>query len=331
MKTKMKSAFSGFLWVLVCFLAIISLSCSDAADSRRRACEPAPAKLQGQDTASGAYAVTIEKDIAYLGPGRGEKCDIYTPTGPKTNERFGGIVIIHGGGWRSGDKGKSREQNIGTTLAKAGYVCISINYLLAKQDQPTWPRNLQDCKTAVQFLRKNARRLNLDPDNIGVIGGSAGGHLAAMVGLTGTDNTFEPPGPYQGISSEVQAVVPMYGIYDLVKAEPFKPAWQWFLGKTRQQDPNLYASASPVTHIDANDPPFLILHGSADTVVNYSQSIELHDKLARSGVKSRLILIDRAVHSFDLQPPQRDLRPVVIEFFDEFLKDKSPARTKEGN
>src|SRR4051794_6290856 len=111
-----------------------------------------------------------EKDVPYLPPGRAEKLDLYLPSeDPKPGEKRPGIVIIHGGGWTGGDKGAKREINIGTTLASHGYACASINYALAAEGHPTWPGNLQDCKRAVRWLRKNAEKYRIDPDHIGAI------------------------------------------------------------------------------------------------------------------------------------------------------------------
>ncbi len=273
------------------------------------------------------YEVRIEKDLSYLGPDRTERFDLYAPAQARAGRRFPGIVIIHGGGWWTGDKGRAREQNIGATLAGHGYVCISINYLLSKPGRPSWPENLYDCKRAVQFLRKNANVYNVDPDNIGVIGGSAGGHLAALVALTGPQAALEPPGPYEDFSSRVQAAVPMYGIHNLKSFEDAKGAVVQFLGTTKQNNPELWSVASPVNHVDGNNPPFLILHGTADKIVPFAQSIELHRKLNARGVSSRFVLVEGAVHTFDLQPAQRDLRPLVVGFFDEHLKHKA-AGTK---
>ena len=276
-----------------------------------------------QDISGPVYEVRIEKDLSYPGPDRAEKFDLYAPARARAGRRFPGIVIIHGGGWWTGDKGRAREKNIGTTLAGHGYVCISINYLLSKPGQPSWPENLYDCKRAVQFLRKNANVYNVDPDNIGVIGGSAGGHLAAMVGLAGPQAALEPPGPCQDFSSRVQAVVPMYGIHNLMSFDDAKGAAVQFLGTAKQNNPELWLLASPVNHIDDNDPPFLILHGTADKTVPVAQSVELHRKLKARGVSSRFVLIEGAPHTFDLQPAQRDLRPLVVGFFDERLKCKT--------
>src|SRR5579871_460988 len=140
--------------------------------------------------------VRIEKDVAYLPPDRTEKADLYQPA-DDTHDHLG-VVIIHGGGWTGGDKGAARERNIGNTLAAHGYVCLSINYLLAdpKEHKGAWPQNIYDCKTAVRWLRANATRLHLDPKRIGAIGGSAGGHLATMLDVTRPADGLDPSDPY---------------------------------------------------------------------------------------------------------------------------------------
>jgi len=275
---------------------------------------------------SAVYKVRIEKDICYLEPNRAEKFDLYAPVAADANQLFPGVVIIHGGGWWGGDKAKAREQNIGTTLAGNGYVCMSINYLLSKKSEQaqqcraSWPESLYDCKRAVQFLRKNAKVYHVDPNHIGVIGGSAGGHLAAMVGLTGSEPGLEPNGPYKGISDRVQAVVALYGAFNLLKVDPNNPATKTFLGVTKEQNPRLWEFASPVNHISSESPPFLIIHGTADKVVDYRQSVEMDARLREKGVPSEMLLIEGAPHTFDLQPKQRDLRPIVTGFFDRHLK-----------
>jgi len=265
-------------------------------------------------TAFAAEGVRTEHDVDYLGAGRAEKADLYLPAEVKPGQRFPAVVIIHGGGWRSGDKRAGREINIGTTLARNGYVGMSINYVLIKDSgtKPTWPQNLHDCKQAVRWLRANAERLHIDPDHIGAIGGSAGGHLASMLGVAGTE--FEPPG--EG-STRVQCVVDLYGPMLWFSQRDFG-----MFRKTRAEAPELYRQASPLAHIDKNDPPMLILHGTADKTVPVSDSEAFAEALKKAGVEHELVIIPDAPHSFHLEPKQRDLRPLVLGFFDKHLKSK---------
>lgn len=262
--------------------------------------------------------VVIEKNIAYLGPDRVEKADLYRPAVVPTGTRCPGVVIIHGGGWVGGKRNAAREINIGATLAQHGYVGLSIDYLLADSNHVkvvVWPQNLYDCKTAVRWLRKNAGRLQLDPHHIGVIGGSAGGHLAAMVGVTGPESGLDPAGPYGEFSCRVQAVVDLYGPTDWFERRDL-PMFR----KTRAEAPELYRQATPMTHVDKNDPPILILHGTADKTVEVAQSEKFAAALKKAGANHQLVIVEGGPHSFHLQPKQQDLRPLVLGFFDKHLK-----------
>ena len=265
-------------------------------------------------------SIQVINDVAYLGKDRGEKMDLYLPI-PKSKKARPAVLIVHGGGWHGGDKAAKREKNIGNNLAAAGYVCASINYRLCKKTdvladrlREVWPGNLQDCRTAVRFLRKNAKEYEINPDRIGAIGGSAGGHLTAMLAVTGTEDDIKPEGPYSQFSSRIQAVVPMYGVHDVVAQAKLKG------NDLSKSDKELCRHASAINWITDDDPPALILHGTKDALVPVDQSKILHEQLVKAGISSKLIIIDGAPHSFHLQPKQRDLRPVVIEFFDRHLK-----------
>jgi len=203
----------------------------------------APILLLALAAATWADDVVVRKDVSYLGPDRVEKLDLYLPAAePKPGETRPAVVIIHGGGWTGGDKGAKREIEIGTTLAQHGYVCASINYVLAKPASPTWPDNLKDCKRAVRWLRKNAAELHVDPEHIGAIGGSAGGHLTAMLAVTDPSDGFEPAED-PGVSTRVQAAVPMYAHM----AAGFDRDHSMFKSKLKD-DPETYRLAAHRAH-----------------------------------------------------------------------------------
>lgn len=272
--------------------------------------------------------VVIEQNVSYLAPGRNEKLDLYYAANRPKGKLSPGVVIIHGGGWSGGDKSARREYVTGTALAKAGYVCVSLEYM--KEDGKRWPTNVLDCKNGVRWLRKNAQRLQVDPEHIGVIGGSAGGHLALMTAYTSKVSQLEPEDLYPGISDRVQACVNMYGISDLVTrqgtekngAPNGKLRSTNLFPETREQDIDKWKLASPVCHIGPDTPPTLTLHGIADTTVDRDQAKELDKKLAEKGVEHQLILLEGVGHAFPLDADNlpKDLRPTVIEFFDKHLK-----------
>ena len=266
--------------------------------------------------------VAVMKDVAYLGGTRKEKADIYSPLDHDKSKPLPGIIVIHGGGFNDGDKARGRELNISESLTLKGYVCMSINYKLRRmQGQVTWPQSVYDAKAAVRYLRKEAANLGVDPEKIGVIGCSAGGNLAMMLATTGPADGFDAVAgePYQDISARVTCAIDFYGAVDLMNYHDMK-----MFAKTREEAPELYKKGSPITYLDAKDPPMLLVHGTADVTVPLSQS-ETYLKIAKAqGAPCVLEVIPEAPHTFDLQPKQRDLRPLVTGFFDQHLKGKQP-------
>ena len=291
-----------------------------------RVCEfVAGLTLVGTLSLSAADPVRVIKDIGYLGEDRKEKRDLYLPPGEaKSDARRPAVLIVHGGGWHGGDKAAGRERNIGANLAQAGYVCASVNYVLAKKQEvftdnlrQVWPDNLQECMRAVRWLRAHADEYQIDPAKIGAIGGSAGGHLVAMLAYAGDADGLDPVGgPYAKHSCRIQAVVPMYGVYDLIAHAEDKA----LLAKLNDADRALCRAASAVSYLSKGDPPALLLHGTNDKLVPVRQSVRLHAALQRAGLSSELHIIREAPHSFHLQPKQRDLRELVVGFFDRHLK-----------
>lgn len=273
--------------------------------------------------------VSIERDVSYLAPDRKEKLDLYQPEKRPPGLLSPAVVIIHGGGWVGGDKGGDREFVTGTALAKAGYVCISIEYWKEARDR--WPTNLQDCKNAVRWLRVNAGRLQVNPERIGVIGGSAGGHLALMVAFTPGHDELDPKPLYPGVSDSVSACVDMYGISNLLTRQGTDESGNpngklsnktQLFPESREAAPDKWKQASPITHIKSGCPPTLILHGSADTTVDRDQSQELAEALAAAGLESRLIMVQGANHAWPLKTDKFDYTKDMVEFFDKQLKVK---------
>jgi acetyl esterase/lipase len=267
--------------------------------------------------------VKVQKDVAFLGGTRKEKADIYSPLNHDATKSLPGIIVIHGGGFNDGDKARGRELNISENLTLQGYVCMSINYKLRRmKDQVTWPQSVYDTKAAVRYMRKEAKNLGVDPDKIGAIGCSAGMNLSMMLATTGPADGFDvvKDEPYQDISPKVNCAVGFYGAVDLMNYHDMK-----MFAKTREEAPELYKKGSPINYLDAKDAPMLLVHGTADETVPLSQS-ESYLKVAKEkGAPCTLEIIPGAPHTFDLQPKQRDLRPLVTAFFDQHLKGKTPT------
>jgi len=248
--------------------------------------------------------------------------DIYQPR--KGERPAPAIIYIHGGGWIGGDKSDGAGHLFTGDLLERGYFISAINYRLAPKYK--FPAQIEDVKCAVRHLRANASKYNIDPDRIGVIGGSAGGHLASLLGLS-NENAGWDIGQYPEYSSRVQAVVDMFGPSDLTKMSSIKGRRliSQVFGVTVLDDP-LLKMASPISHITPDDPPFLILQGEEDDVVPVHQSQLLYDELVASGLPAQLVIVKNAGHGFhpvggDLDPTIIELRKLVADFFDEYLNN----------
>jgi acetyl esterase/lipase len=256
----------------------------------------------------------VERGVSYLDEGRAEKADLYLPAGRMSGQARGALVFIHGGGFFSGRRDGEREEAICVSLVCEGYVVMSIDYQLAVEGMAVWPENLYDCKRAVMWLRNNASQFGVNPERIGVMGASAGGHLAAMVAVTGPGDNLEPPGALAGVSSRVACCVDLYGPSDLTLFSRLS-----MMGPCLAEAPELYRRASPVYFASAEDPPVLLLHGVKDDNVPAEHSFALDIALRRAGASCRLELLDGLGHGFDLEPPGKDLRPLVREFLGSHL------------
>jgi acetyl esterase/lipase len=232
-------------------------------------------------------------NLTFLPEGRPERLDLYVQYARDFKVRRPGVLFIHGGGFTGGDKAEYRSASVSADLARAGYVVVSCNYVLGAKDKPgVWPRNIADCREAVRWMRANADALGLDPDRIAVAGGSAGGYLALMVGLS-DDKTGPGGDPAAKHSAKVSAVIDMYGVVNFSK-------------HGKGQVPGVAAADQaaylPENQCDPQDPPVLVLHGTADSIVDIQQSKDMVAALKKGSVSHEFIIIEGAPHTFDLHP-----------------------------
>ncbi|MCI0476452.1 MAG: alpha/beta hydrolase fold domain-containing protein, partial [Anaerolineales bacterium] len=263
------------------------------------------------------------RDVTYCTPdGIPQKMNLFYPK-QLSDKPMPIAVYIHGGGWTAGDKGSGAGSADMQGLLARGYIVASLDYRLAPQYK--WPLQITDVKCAIRHLRANAATYQIDLNRIGVWGGSAGGHLVAMLGTTDKSAGFDV-GEYLDQSSRVQAVVDLFGPADLpvMLSGRAMVVGQTVFGATSRDDPIL-VKASPVTYITPDDPPFLILQGDKDTTVPLEQSQILYDKLKAGGVTATLVIVKNAGHSFTpsggaISPSRAELTKMIADFFDKFLK-----------
>ncbi|MBX9625478.1 MAG: alpha/beta hydrolase [Gemmataceae bacterium] len=266
-----------------------------------------------------APAVRVTKNVTYATAGGEDlKLDLAVPAGQGPHPA---VVLFHGGAWRygsradlsrrlPGDDGKPAPSVIEAVAAR-GYVVASVGYRLAPKHK--FPAQLDDARAAVRFLRENAAQYRLDPDRVGAGGFSAGAHLALLLGLT------DPPAG----EPRVRAVVSFFGPTDLSRyaATPgIEAAYMvpW-LGPAVRTDPAVYRRASPIAHASADDPPVLLVHGTADLIVPILHSEMLLDKLRAAGVTAELLTVKGEGHGW-FGPVAADTTAAAVRFLDGHLK-----------
>jgi acetyl esterase/lipase len=274
---------NAFFRPFVISLAAIVLTTSALAQAPQKKGKAA-ADPEGQALRRALPAsVKVERDIVYARYGAREvKLDLYLPKQPASG-KIPCIVVVHGGGWRSGDK--ARFAHIAGALAEQGFAAACIGYRLLPEVE--FPAPILDCKAAVRWVRAHAAQHGLDPDRIGAIGGSAGGHLVAMLGTSDAVAALEGNGGNAGVSSRVQAVVAMATPADMTR-----------MGDRQNLNADLAKLISPVTQVSKNAAPVLLLHGTKDALVPMAQSELLIEKYRQAGAKAELVKIDGGVHAF---------------------------------
>lgn len=248
---------------------------------------------------------------------------------PRTTDLKPAIVYFPGGGFTSADYEKFIEMRL--ALAQAGFVVVAAEYRTVPD---MFPALLEDGKAAIRYLRAHAADYGIDPARIGVLGDSAGGYLAEMLGVTNGEKKFDK-GDFLSESSDVQAAATLYGISNLLNiSEGFPeelrkahespavteallvngPAFDKSLGASIMDNPAKALAASPLGHVEGQKPPFLIMHGSADTLVSPVQSRQFYEALVSKGNKADYVLVDGARHG-DLSWFQPKVIDMVVDWF----------------
>lgn len=256
-----------------------------------------------------ADSLTVTRDVPFAHPDTGPLLlNLYHPGSPVAPV----VLWLHGGGWFTGDR--TLAPDLSAHFARRGIAMASIDYRLTPGS--VFPAQLHDVRSAIRWLRRSSAELSLDPRRIGVWGSSAGGHLAALGGLTGRHDRLA--GEAEAGDASVAAVAESYGPTDLTIAPATGPSGRptpeaALIGGPPSERPDSARAASPLTHVTAGAPPFQISHGTADVVVDQSHGERLHAALVAAGVESTLYLVDGYRHGF-LNPGGRmeaDLGPVM--------------------
>lgn len=232
---------------------------------------------------------------------------------------FPAIICIHGGGFRAGKRESYDAQCI--RLAQQGYVAMTVSYRFAPKYP--FPAAIHDVKAAVRWARANAAKYKIDPARIGVTGGSAGGHLAQFLALTGDLKEFEGAGGNAEQSSQVACVVNVYGPSDFTKSYgksvDAAEVLPLFLGGNLETARKQHLRASPLYWVTPRAAPTLCIHGTEDKYVAHEQAVWLIDKLKAAGVEAELLTIEGAGHGFKGKDAET-AEAAMIGFFNKYLK-----------
>jgi len=299
--------------LLFCFFLFISITGQVNRDTSFNTKSAAVKVLQDYPFAKVVEAVVPQSvKVVYntVYSKRGERklrMDIFTPK-KKTKSKFPFVLIIHGGGWRSGDK--LMEWPTAIHLAKIGYIAGTVEYRLSGEAK--YPSAIYDLKEAIRWIRKNSRKYNIDPNRIAVSGVSAGGELAAFLGATGNLKQFEGDSQNKDYPTDVQAIVNIDGIVDFSHPaesgkdmDPAKPSagFAWF-GATYKENPSIWQEASPINYVDAKTPPIIFINSSQDRF--HVGRDEMIQKLNKHKIFSEVHTIADTPHTFWLFHPWFD-------------------------
>ena len=266
----------------------------------------------------GAGSVIEKPGICYSVRG-GEKglLDLYLPAGEGTSRP--GVLLIHGGGWRGGDRGQWAE--LAGVLALRGFVCASASYRLAPDVQMSGI--ITDVRLAMDFFKSHAAEYGMDKNRIGAVGSSAGGHLAALLGMIAPGDRLGDPDLTLVHDTRPRAVACYNPVLDFLTESLIWPHQLIVFRRGPEQGETIYGQASPARRISAQAPPFLFLYGTLDTLTPEENSREMISRLAACGVAVEVAMFRGMEHGFGYRlrgPEQKRAAQVVANFFERMLE-----------
>ncbi len=284
-----------------------------------------------ENDANVSAGIRILRDLPYTEASKDpeQQLDLYLPQ-IKYSSKLPLVVWIHGGGWKAGDKNDTPAFE----MANRGYAVASLNYRLSQH--AVFPAQIYDCKAAIRWLRAHGEDYNMNVSRIGVWGASAGGHLAALLGVSNGVSQLEGDLGNPKQSSSVQAVCDFCGPVDLpaFNQQVMAPMYRQFkaedlvnelLGGTPEQKKELAVEASPINFISKDDPPFMVVHSTEDPIVPFEQSDKFVQKLKEAGVSVTFIKVEGNNH----MPLNNKTFAAVYDFFDEKIKAPDAAAQQE--
>ena len=298
---------------------------AQAPATKPSAAPSAPKPAAPRETAEKRFGALVEMrfDQPYAGNADPrQRADVYLPKKRSTDKPLPVVVFIHGGGWSGGDR-KGYAPQAAALAATGNYVAVSVGYRLSGETK--WPSQIHDCKAAIRWIRGHAKELNIDPAKIGATGGSAGGHLVCLLGLTAGNKDLEGSiGDFTSLGSGVTCVVNFCGPTDmgapLMQGEAAKkddPAVAGLIGGPLAENADKVRASSPLTYVSKSAAPIMTVHGTNDARVHFSNAEKLDAALKRAGAVSLLVPVTGAGHGIPVGP---ELAARIQAFWDLHLR-----------
>jgi acetyl esterase/lipase len=261
------------------------------------------------------------------GEGKAGLCDVYCPKSTASQAGHPAVIVVHGGGWISGDKwtleGYSRS------LAEHGFVAVTINYRLAPTHK--FPAQVDDVRSALLWAKRNADRFGIDINRLGIFGYSAGGHLSALVASLADESLQVRAAASQWDESDqrwnelpaIRAVCAGGPPCDFRSLSMDNATLAYFLGGSRREKPEIYVAASPAAHVSPGDPVTQLIHGESDLLVPISESRQFHELQRAAGIDSRFEIMPNQGHMITFLNPKTNRK--MLDFFQEVLVNPSAS------